>query len=403
MKLIIHRGTHQIGGCVTELRTSTTRIVIDMGSPLPGLEETAPEQKLFLPGATAPGKICDGVFLTHTHGDHMGQIGGILPEVPLFLGEAAREVALTLYRRLARRNPEGCIPILAALERARTFHPGVPLTVGNLHITPLLVDHSAFDAYMFLIEGDGIRILHTGDFRSHGPRGKALYPTLRRYVGQVDWLICEGTMLSRSPAPVMTEWELGRRAHTIIQKHSHVFVLCSSTNVDRIAVFSRNTPCRRPVICDEYQREILNRVELHSGGKSSFYRFDRVIPYSSRNAKLLHWMEDQGFLLFVRANDRFRQFMESYRKDCVVLYSMWNGYLEGPCANPGLIRFLNGFPVIRLHTSGHAGRETLREVCRILQPRRGLIPIHGEQPEVFYSLAPACRVVPLRDGESLTL
>ena len=41
MKLIIHRGTHQIGGCVTELRTSTTRIVIDMGSPLPGLEETA--------------------------------------------------------------------------------------------------------------------------------------------------------------------------------------------------------------------------------------------------------------------------------------------------------------------------------------------------------------------------
>lgn len=87
----------------------------------------------------------------------------------------------------------------------------------------------------------------------------------------------------------------------------------------------------------------------------------------------------------------------------MVLYSMWNGYLEGPCANPGLIRFLNGFPVIRLHTSGHAGRETLREVCRILQPRRGLIPIHGEQPEVFYSLAPACRVVPLRDGESLTL
>lgn len=35
MNLIIHRGTHQIGGCVTELRTSTTRIVIDLGSPLP--------------------------------------------------------------------------------------------------------------------------------------------------------------------------------------------------------------------------------------------------------------------------------------------------------------------------------------------------------------------------------
>lgn len=36
MILTIHRGTHQIGGCVTELRTDTTCILIDLGSPLPG-------------------------------------------------------------------------------------------------------------------------------------------------------------------------------------------------------------------------------------------------------------------------------------------------------------------------------------------------------------------------------
>ena len=86
----------------------------------------------------------------------MGQIGCILPEVPLFLGETARDVALTLYHRLARHDAADCAPILAALERAKTFHPGVPLTLGDLRITPLLVDHSAFDAYMFLIEGDGL-------------------------------------------------------------------------------------------------------------------------------------------------------------------------------------------------------------------------------------------------------
>ena len=251
---------------------------------------------------------------------------------------------------------------------------------------------------MFLIEGEGVRILHTGDFRNHGPRGKALYPVLRRYVGQVDWLICEGTTLSRSSHPMMTERELGRRAQAIIQKHQHVFVLCSSTNIDRIAVFTHSTPRRCPVVCDGYQKEILNRVELHSRDKSPFYRFDRVISYSSRNTKLLSWMADQGFLMFARANDRFRQFMESYRNDCVVLYSMWSGYLDGPCANPDLIQFLDGFSVIRLHTSGHAERETLREVCRILQPRRGIIPIHGEQPEVFRSLAPSCRMTCLKDG-----
>ena len=114
MNLVVHRGTHQIGGCVTELRTSTTRIVIDMGCPLPGPEGAAPEATLSLSGVTAPGEPCDGVFFTHNHGDHMGQIGCILPEVPLFLGETARDVALTLYHRLARRDAEGCAPILAA-------------------------------------------------------------------------------------------------------------------------------------------------------------------------------------------------------------------------------------------------------------------------------------------------
>jgi hypothetical protein len=31
MQIIIHRGTHQIGGIATEIRTVSTRILIDMG------------------------------------------------------------------------------------------------------------------------------------------------------------------------------------------------------------------------------------------------------------------------------------------------------------------------------------------------------------------------------------
>ena len=101
MNLIVHRGAHQIGGCVTELRTSATRIVIDMGSSLPGREGTGPEAALFLSGVTTLGEPCDGVFFTHNHGDDIGQMGCILPEVPLFLGETSRDMALTLYQRLA--------------------------------------------------------------------------------------------------------------------------------------------------------------------------------------------------------------------------------------------------------------------------------------------------------------
>ena len=34
MEVIIHRGTHQIGGCATEYRTKNTRIFIDFGAEL---------------------------------------------------------------------------------------------------------------------------------------------------------------------------------------------------------------------------------------------------------------------------------------------------------------------------------------------------------------------------------
>ena len=53
-----------------------------------------------------------------------------------------------------------------------------PVTaVPGFTVEPYSVDHSAYDAYMFLVEaadpayGNGKRvILHTGDFRGHGSR-----------------------------------------------------------------------------------------------------------------------------------------------------------------------------------------------------------------------------------------
>lgn len=333
----------------------------------------------------------------------MGQIGQILPSVPLWMGETTRDVALALSRRLEQVPGTDGARVSTALERANTFRPGGPVMVGDIRITPLLVDHSAFDAYMFLVEAEGRKILHTGDFREHGPRGKALTPVLRHYVGQVDWLICEGTNLSRPQRSAMSEFDLGNRARRLMEQHRHVFVLCSSTNIDRIAVLSHCAPRRRPVVCDGYQKEVLNIVEAHSGQRSSLYRFHRVIPYWEGNGKLRRWMEAQGFVMFVRANDRFRQWMEPYREDCVVLYSLWDGYLEGPNADPRLLDFLEGYPLVKLHTSGHAGVETIKAVCRTVSPRQGIIPIHGETPEAFRALAPRARVVCLEDGQAIEL
>ena len=61
---------------------------------------------------------------------------------------------------------------------------------------------------MFLIEAKGKRILHTGDFRLHGFRGKATPKLLSQYAQGIDVLIIEGTQLLRDTRQTMSELEL---------------------------------------------------------------------------------------------------------------------------------------------------------------------------------------------------
>lgn len=120
----------------------------------------------------------------------MGLMDMVNPDIPLYIGKASKEILKRLNNR-TRKFP------VELVERIRTFEAPQTIVIGDIAITPLFVDHSAYDAHMFLIEADGKRVLHTGDFRNHGFRGKGLLPTLRKYVGKVDALICEGTTLNR--------------------------------------------------------------------------------------------------------------------------------------------------------------------------------------------------------------
>lgn len=41
---------------------------------------------------------------------------------------------------------------------------GVPIYIKDITVTPYTVDHSAYGAFMFLIEADDKRVLHTRRF-----------------------------------------------------------------------------------------------------------------------------------------------------------------------------------------------------------------------------------------------
>jgi len=98
-----------------------------------------------------------------------------------------------------------------------------------------MIDHSAFDAYSFLIEANGKKVFYTGDFRLHGTRGKI--KVFEHFAKNIDCLICEGTNIAKGKA--QTEFELYNKAIELFEKpeHKYVFILCSSTNIDRIFEF----------------------------------------------------------------------------------------------------------------------------------------------------------------------
>ena len=392
MNIIIHRGTHQIGGCVTEISTSQTRILIDFGKELPDINHLVTIDSFALEGVTYGHARCDAVFFTHYHGDHTGMFSCVDPQIPMFMGEVAKDIFLALQQHLQS-------PYVNRISRINTFFPNKAVRIKDITITPFLVDHSAYDAYMFLIEAEGKKILHTGDFRKHGFRGKGLLPTLSKYVGKVDILIVEGTMLSRKDEDVITETELLGKAKDYLKNSKYVFALCSSTNIDRIAAFYAATPYGKFFICDEYQKDILCIATKYGESHSSLYKFEKVKTYGDN---LIPHLLERGFCMLVRNNEYFYKIMRRFDpKESLVLYSLWKGYMQDE--SYGFNKFLDGFHWEYLHTSGHASKGTIETVSNVVTPQIGIIPIHSEAPTQLNTMNLPYKVIELTDGEQLSL
>ena len=388
MKIIIHRGARQIGGCVTEISTENSKVFIDFGADLPDSTTDKPLKQV--EGLTVSDGSTAALFLTHYHGDHTGRIGEVLPEIPIYIGETAKEILVAYSEHVRSKDFE-------RIKSFFTFKPLDHIHVGDISVTPLRVDHSAFDSYMFIIEAGGKRILHTGDFRLHGFLGNRTPEVLKKYATNIDYMICENTNLDREAGFIHSEWELKAEARKIMLENKYVFVICTSTNIDRIRAFYAANPKERLFICSEFQKSLLQIVQNKNG---KFYDFSRAMDYATNLDSL---MEERGFCAIVRRDEDFAGLMEKYKDKSAVIYSMWGGYLKGKTRIKELADFLKGYKPIFCHVSGHAFTDDILSVFEAVKPKHGFIPIHGETPEKLFEMIPKDKLILLKDGEKLTL
>ncbi len=408
MKLTIHSGTNQIGGCITEIESGGYKVFIDFGEQLPGTEV---KELSLIVGLTGGDISKSALFITHYHGDHIGKICDTVADLPIYVGKTALDIFKCLETRLThipdRKEAEKHKRIVERIETINTFEPLQKIIIGKITVTPLLVDHSAFDAYMFVIEADNKRILHTGDFRGHGFRSKGLMPTLKAYARNIDYIISEGTNIQRTNDKIKTENELQRDFISYFRKYKYNFVLASSTNIDRLfALYHAAKKTSRCFVCDSYQAKILKIVSKNHKQYTKFYDIDFNQTKSpvgrffelkrqgqnpfSFDGKLKLYLERHGFCMLIRSNEAFKPLLEEYSKlnDTKIYYSMWDGYLDKnkPAFNEILYNFLEPYNVKNMHTSGHADSKTLKAIFETVKPKSGIIPIHTEAPEKFEEL-----------------
>lgn len=406
MQITIHRA-EQIGGQITRISTAKGSIIIDLGHNLPNNREDEDifDNDLAVAEIT---KGCSAILYTHYHGDHIGLFHRVPDDIPQYIGEVAKQVVCRKYEQLSdlpddadRQKYQHALSIALNLY---TFHERQPLHFGDIMVTPYFVSHSAYDAYMFLIEAEGKRILHTGDFRGHGYLGKGLLPTIQKYIGQVDVLIIEGTMLARKNENILTEVDLARKAVEIMKEHKYVFVHCSSTDMERLASFknaTRQMPFYRPLLADKYQKDILDIFSTTAGQKrcsmgkeSTCFKFGTVYMYEDRNTKLKKWMIDNGFTMFVRTGKKFHSLLDQIlpilpaSEKTILIYSMWDGYINrDDTRKDDYLRLQKRFAnVTSLHTSGHATIDVLCNICELVNPQLAIIPIHKEKNTDFSSI-----------------
>jgi ribonuclease J len=412
LRLTIHRAAHEIGGNCIELMTPDShRLILDVGRPL-----DAPEGVVtgLLPATLDVQHPVDGVLLSHPHQDHYGLLGELPPDWPVYCGPACEKlIRLTV-------GIFGAAP----LQPFHSWTSGIPFKVGPFTVTPLLTDHSAFDAHMLLIEAAGRRVLYSGDFRLHGRKGALVRKLISQPPGNIDALIMEGTNLG-SNKPGTSESDLEDRFVELFQTTpGRVFVAWSPQNVDRtVSLYRACLKSGRTLVVDLYSAEVMDILAEFGRLPRAGWRNLKVVITSAFNRmynntgrkNFVTRMAEHGISAKKLAANPSRwvvmirpSLIRDYERNGVTpsaqdawSWSLWRGYLENVSGS----RVKNWFesfncPARHIHSSGHASPADLRQFATSMAPRI-LIPVHGVGWDGDITGFP--KIHRLADGEPLLL
>lgn len=436
VEVIIHRGTHTIGGSCVEIRSNNDRIIIDLGTPLMARDGAELDEQAIKNPSIENGILpyADGVYvnqtpsvkaviLSHPHLDHYGLMDWVHPDIPIYLSEESKTVITAGNAFYAPDNVHRKM-----LEHCKTFEHYQPFNIGPFTITSYLIDHSAFGASSLLIEAEGKRIFYSGDVSGHGRKALLFDRLTSDPIRGIDCLLLEGTTVGIDHSIGYSSEEAVEKAmYSIFSIQKDIsFIISSGSNIDRLVSMQvASKESNKLLIIDIYQFYLLEQLKR---------KFDSSLPpYPSDNIRILYIRHhadsvvanldkqllydykprkiSQDEILANRQNmvlrlplsimNRLATKLQEARplSEAHYIYSMWEGYLERDPKFKELSERFN-IPITEIHTSGHACLNDLKRLAEALKPK-AVIPIHTLGGDVFAEHF--ANVVRIDDGEAFKL
>lgn len=392
----VHRGTHEIGGSCIELMAGGKRIILDLGLSLAEGGAVLPVPATLREALAGPALL--GVVISHAHADHCGLVDLVPDDIPVYIGEAAGRM-LREARFFGAPGWSACVT--HPIAHRKTF------SLGPFTITPLLVDHSAFDAYALLVEANGQRLLYSGDLRAHGRKPGTFAALLDGSLGTIDTLLLEGTAIRPegvAPEDNASEQDVENDcAATFGSTRGLALVYVSAQNIDRLVTLYRaGHRSGRVLVMDLYTATMAAATGCSTIPQADWDGVRVWLPQSQRRCVVESgefWRTDRirQRRIFVqeigRNPERFvvvcrgTTLSELARDNCLsgatAVWSLWRGYLDKPetAATRALLHRC-GVPLVVHHSSGHARVEDLCRLVVALAPRQ-VVPVHTAHPDLF--------------------
>ncbi len=363
----------------------------------------------------------DAILLSHYHFDHMGRIGLVDPEIPVYCGATT-----DLIHRAA--SSSGGSPLDG--HEIRTFRTGDRFRVGGIEVEPIHIDHSIPGAYGFILYTSEGPIAYTGDFRFHGPMGSMTDDFVSgASEAKPAALITEGTRVAQTdPKKDISEADVETETASILRRSRNlVFSSFRGNDVDRILSFHRASrkSGRRLVVSmkiaallTELGKDV--RLDVPEVGRDVLVYVRRKRAGTYDDGEYLKW--ERGFLddgitaeevrkqqghLFLHLDQWYFPELIDIRpaRGGSYIHATTEAFNEEGEQDEEVIRNWVGhfgFSYHQLHASGHAPMDRVGSLVNAIGGRT-VIPVHTARPDLFPSITKHGKVTPPRKGEPIAL